>query len=309
MLISFIIPYYNEPYEMLMECLDSIRGLDIRAEEREIIVVDDGSDNGIGPCMAEDIKLIKKPNGGLSSARNCGIETAKGDYIQFIDSDDKIIPSHYNLIISQLNEEVYDMIMFGFCYDINKAKSSKNTEIIDNGEKFMTTKNLRAAAWSYIFKRNVLQDLKFKEGILHEDELFTPLLLLQTGKLCIMDVDAYFYRQHKGTIMHRNDKKHITKRLDDALTVISEIEEHRKSFDNIDNGDSAQKHKALKRRRMQLTMDYIYNVAMLTKSLKELKGRIHQLHQKNLYPLEVVPYTKKYWIFALVTRVHGMLIN
>ena len=96
--ISFIIPVYNVPTEMLCECLDSIIRLSLRKSEREIIVVDDGSQ--VSPLGAlnnylDDIIHIRQKNGGLGCARNRGLQNATGQYIQFVDADDALITNQY----------------------------------------------------------------------------------------------------------------------------------------------------------------------------------------------------------------------
>ena len=97
-LISFILPYFNLPVAMLCECIDSILALSLSTSEREIIVIDDGSE--ITPVeelkkYGDHIIYIRQKNLGLSEARNTGIQMARGQYLQFVDSDDLLIPSPY----------------------------------------------------------------------------------------------------------------------------------------------------------------------------------------------------------------------
>lgn len=104
-LISFIIPYYNVPLPLVMECVESIARLRLGAEEREIIVVDDGSDADISrelSTVCGDIVYIRQTNGGLSDARNTGIDAAKGEYIQFVDADDRIVTAVYDGCVEKL---------------------------------------------------------------------------------------------------------------------------------------------------------------------------------------------------------------
>ena len=84
---------------MIKKCIDSILKLTLSAEEREIIVIDDGSDNSPLNLLAEianQMIYIRQPNQGLSQARNTGIAMAKGQYIQFIDADDFLISGNYD---------------------------------------------------------------------------------------------------------------------------------------------------------------------------------------------------------------------
>ena len=92
-LISFILTYYNLPLTMLCNCIDSILSLSLTADEREIIVVDDGSeDSPMDKLMqyGDKITYIRQRNQGLSDARNTGIQMATGQYLQVVDGDDKL---------------------------------------------------------------------------------------------------------------------------------------------------------------------------------------------------------------------------
>ena len=115
--ISFIIPVYNVPTEMLCECLDSIIRLSLRKSEREIIVVDDGSQ--VSPLGAlnnylDDIIYIRQKNGGLGCARNRGLQNATGQYIQFVDADDALITNQYEHCLDIARFKGPDMVMFEF---------------------------------------------------------------------------------------------------------------------------------------------------------------------------------------------------
>ena len=97
-LLSFIVTCYNLPEDMVIECLDSILALSLRDKEREIIVVDDGSDVCLFNALndySQQIIYIRQPNQGLSVARNTGLQMASGEYIQFVDGDDYLISEIY----------------------------------------------------------------------------------------------------------------------------------------------------------------------------------------------------------------------
>ena len=116
-LISFIVTYYNLPLEMLCECIESILSLSLRPYEREIIIVDDGSNSCPMNALMKygsDILYLRKSNGGVSTARNLGLRTATGQYIQFIDADDRLVQPAY--------EHCIDLIRF------SKAVISSNSQ-------------------------------------------------------------------------------------------------------------------------------------------------------------------------------------
>lgn len=304
MLISFIITYYNEPLWMLKECVQSV--LDLCTDvEREIIVIDDGSI--VSPelellKMHGDIKVIRQENKGLSAARNLGLKYAQGCYIQFIDADDALLPS-YRSVLSLIKPEKQSfgkaeppsVVQFRFnrrrnSQGLNDKEQhfSKNLAVF-SGTRYLETHNLNQAVCSYVFRRDSLGDLRFEEGILHEDELFTPQLFVRAKQVIQLDAKAYFYRQRKGSITTSATSSDIKKRLDDTEHILMTLKE------------LCTQHRSLKRRVNQLTMDYIYNMFQLNSC--EKYSRFSRLKQSGLLPLPLMTYTWKYYFFALLTRI------
>lgn len=292
-LISFIIAYHNLPVEMLIQCIDSITALSLTKEEREIIVIDDGSD--VAPIndivkQRDDIIYIRQQNGGLSCARNMGIRCANGQYIQLVDADDYLLQAPYEqcLDIVRYHKEA-DMILF-------KSTSRQRSEIDFLyegpflGTDYMQQNNLRGAAWGYIFKRDILGDLRFTHGIFHEDEEFTPRLMLKAKNIYATKSEAYFYRQRSNSIINNKNNEHTDKRLRDILGVIIHLRD-------IALQSDSEQQKALNRRVSQLTMDYLYNIIRLTHSQKQLNGAIELLRNHQLYPLSTINYSRKYTLF------------
>lgn len=292
-LISFIIAYHNLPVDMLIQCIDSITALSLSREEREIIVIDDGSD--VSPMndiveQRDDIIYVRQQNGGLSSARNMGLRCAAGQYIQMVDADDYLLQAPYEqcLDIVRYHKEA-DMILF--------KSTSRHRPHIDllcdgpfKGTDYMQQNNLKGAAWGYIFKRNILGELRFTPGIYHEDEEFTPRLMLKAKNIYATKSEAYFYRQRSNSIINDKSHEHTDKRLKDILGVIIHLRE-------IALQAEPEQKKALNRRVSQLTMDYLYNIIHLTHSHKQLNGAIEALKKQQLYPLSTMNYSKKYTLF------------
>ncbi|MDO4161149.1 MAG: glycosyltransferase family 2 protein, partial [Prevotellaceae bacterium] len=164
-----------------------------------------------------------------------------------------------------------------------------------DGSQYMRHNNLHASAWGYIFRRKILLDLRFTPGLLHEDEEFTPLLILRAEKIYSTNIVAYFYRKRPSSIMHEKNKKHILKRLDDLEYIIMHLNEKAALLPLNDRN-------ALQRRVAQLTMDYLFNIIKLTRSSKQLDMRIERLKDKGLFPLPDNSYTKKYTVFRLLSN-------
>lgn len=297
-LISFVIAYYNLPVEMLIQCIDSITALSLSREEREIIVVDDGSD--LSPLndmtgQRDDIIYVRQQNGGLSSARNMGLALAKGQYIQLIDADDYLLQAPY--------EQCLDIVRYHKDADMILLKgTSRHRAHIDfifegpvSGTEFMQQNNLKGAAWGYIFKHDILGDLHFTLGIYHEDEEFTPRLMLRAHHVYITTSEAYFYRRRSNSIMNNRKDEHITKRLKDLLNVIIHLRDIAAQLNQ-------EEQKALNRRVSQLTTDYLYNIIHLTHSRKQLENAIEALKSLQLYPLPAINYNRKYTLFRKMTE-------
>lgn len=134
-LVSFIVTTYNLPVEYIKECLDSILQLSLSDKEREIILVDDGSDicqlNELSEYLTHIIYL-RQPNQGVSVARNYGMMMAKGRFIQFVDGDDYLIQSAYEHCLDIVRYHQPDIVTFKFSKD-NSAEATYELPIPVSG--------------------------------------------------------------------------------------------------------------------------------------------------------------------------------
>ena len=304
-LVSFIITAYNIPVVMLRECLESITNLSLSVSEREIIIIDDGSD--FSPVnelieMAPDIIFLRQPNQGLSAARNMGLKIATGEFIQFVDGDDSLINAPYEHCLDIVRyQEPVDMVMFHFSQSKEEPTDFSFTGPV-SGEQYMSNENLRASACCYIFRKDRLDGLRFTPGIFHEDEEFTPQLVLKMHNIYTTEAKAYYYRKRKGSIMHSEDKEENRKRLSDMVKVILHLR------DIAETSDATRKT-SMERRVAQLSMDFLINVIRMTKSRRQLNKAIDLLKQHDLYPLPDENYTKEYTIFRyMIQKKAGQLI-
>ncbi len=295
-LISFIIACYNLPAELVKACIGSITALTLSREEREIILVDDGSDISPLPELQEyldDFTYIRQRNQGLSAARNRGIDTCKGKYIQFVDGDDMLNTTIYELCLDMARFNDPDMVIFQLS-DKQETAPTTDFEGPMEGSAYMRHNNLRAAACGYLFKKDLLIDLRFTPNILHEDEEFTPRLMLRAEKLYTTEAKAYYYRHREASITTDTNKKWVMRRLQDLQGVL---------FRMADSTDTLpiEEREALERRVCQLTMDYIYNIITLTHNYRYLEKCVEQLTEKGLFPLPDRNYTRKYQWFRKMT--------
>ena len=300
-LVSFIIPTYNLPEPLLRECIESIMALSLREYEREIIVVDDGSKHAAIACLgdiADTIIYIRQRNSGLSAARNRGIQNASGLYLQFVDGDDLLISNLYEHCLDLARFQKPDMVMFEFCRKMTKEKTYDDLPVI-SGSDLMRHHNIKATACGYLFKSTTMGNLRFTPGICHEDEEFTPLLLLRTESVIRTSAPAYFYRERRDSITTSKNVRKVLQRLHDFKGVIYRLHEQA----SLSNDQwSALDRLALLRRVHQLTMDYIYQVIIETRSRHYLDRQLAELRNHSLFPLPDKDYTKKYTWFRRLTQ-------
>jgi len=297
-LVTFIITYYEQPTVMLTKCIESVLALSLRPYEREIIVVDDGSQNSPLADLKrfeQDIMYLRKSNGGVSTARNFGLRAASGEYLQFIDGDDMLLTNNYEHCLDILRYGKADAVLFDFSTTAEADVTYEDLEPM-SGSELMRSRNIHGATWSCLFSRRIVGNLTFTPGISYgEDEEFTAQLLLRADRVVSTTAQAYFYRHHSASAIGNTSKEGIGQRLDDNHQVILSLN---RTADTL----PAEERIALQRRVAQLTMDYIYNTIMLTRSRTELDQRLEALRSEGLFPLPDRDYTTKYKWFRRMTN-------
>lgn len=302
-LVSFIVPCYNLPADMLHACLQSILALSLRSCEREIIVVDDGSEPPVLQALAsyvDEIIYVRQPNGGISSARNLGLRMATADYVQFVDGDDYLLRPGYEHVLDKVRFGHPDMVLFDFTSQEGELEEYTDEPPM-SGRELMLNSNIHGTACCYLLRKNILGNLRFTPGIDYgEDEEFTAQLLLRTDSLVRTTAKAYFYRMRADSAIHKSSMRKKIKRLNDGLTVISRLYTFSATL-------PPDERPALRRRIHQLTMDYIYNVILLTQNRHYLERKLKVLRNMGLYPLPKYDYTRKYvWFRRLANTSLGL---
>lgn len=232
-LVSIIIPVYNVQ-SFLKECLDSV--LNQTYERIEIILVDDGSTDESGKIcdiyQQKDSRIIviHKKNGGLSDARNAGIEKASGEYYAFIDSDDFVHKEYIKSLLTACIENQSDISVCGYFeyIDDSKMKEIKNIECsfsnIEAVSDFLHENNsVKVMTWNKLYHKRVFQknNVRFPIGKLHEDNLTTYKCLFNANRISIISNALYFYRIRQGSIMNKYNKKRF-----EVLESIKELREY-----------------------------------------------------------------------------------
>lgn len=210
-LISVIVPIYKvEKY--LSECVDSI--INQTYENLEIILVDDGSPDRCGAICDEykkkdnRIVIIHKENGGLSDARNAGLAIAKGDYINFVDSDDRLPKNSIELLYQLAVQANAQMVIGGF------ERFRDNTDEVffstdSNGRKTTVMTKLEAMddffrdgcqAWAVLYERKVHEGIWFPKGEINEDEAIVFHLYNRCETVVVTNAVVYSYRNRDESI-------------------------------------------------------------------------------------------------------------
>ena len=232
-LVSVIIPAYNiEDY--IGRCLDSV--LSQTYKNLEIIGIDDGSSDRTGEILDNyakkdrRIKVIHKENGGVSSARNKGIEAAEGDYIGFIDGDDLIEPEMYKTLVDLLEEENADIAHCGYQMvfpdriDYYHNTGKKKIQTTEEGLKdLLSGEMIEPGLVNKLYKKELIKNCRLDETIkINEDLLMNYQLFKLSQKSVYYDITPYSYIIRSSSATGANSL--ITKR-EDSLRVLNQIKD------------------------------------------------------------------------------------
>ena len=295
--MSIIVPVYNvEKY--LRKCIDSLLDQDFLPDAYEIILVDDGSPDRCGEICDEyalhhaNIKVIHRENGGLSAARNSGMAMAQGKYVQFVDSDDYLEPNVLRTLVKKMEESDLDVLRFNY-QNVNARnkviepnKESKpfvdyRDEVCD-GLTFLTERlGFACYACQFLFRRELFDHCRFKEGVYFEDTEWTPRLLINAARVTSTDLMVYNYLIRTGSITKSIVEEKRRKVLNDKLSLIDAL-----------------------KIQMSTVEDKRWYEGMIAQTVLSIIGDvcdsfyserftfIHQLKQKDVFPLSSFHATK-----------------
>lgn len=239
-LISIIIPVYKvEKY--LEKCIQSV--INQTYKNIQIILVDDGSPDNCGKICDEyaerdqRIEVIHKSNGGLSDARNKGLEIAKGEYIGFVDSDDYIEADMYEVLYNLLKQYNADVSICNF-YTVSQEKIAiKNA---DNGIKeynrieilkeILLDNNIQSYAWNKLYKKELFNEIKYPVGKKYEDIGTTFYLLEKCNKVVVTGKPEYYYINRQDSIVNNVTETTITDYIELIMQRYDYIEENIKEL-------------------------------------------------------------------------------
>lgn len=213
-LVSVIVPLYNvEKY--IGQCVESI--LKQSYENFEIVLVDDGStdnsSNIIDRYGDKDtrVKVFHKPNGGISDARNFGLEHTQGEYITFVDSDDFVGVDYLKKLVDLIFRYSADISIVsnmtvgedGYIkpYVDSNVSGCDNTQ--DAIKNMCIRKHYGLSPWAKLYKKSLFEGIRYPIGRIHEDLLTTPYIFSRAKKIAYSESIQLYYRIHNESIMHR----------------------------------------------------------------------------------------------------------
>ncbi len=311
-LISLVVPVYKvEQY--IDRCINSILKQDYK--NIEILLIDDGSPDNC-PQICDDyalrdkrIKVIHKKNGGLSDARNFGIDKANGDYIIFVDSDDYI---EYDTCtkFAQAVKDIEADIVVGNAKILqndnirNMYHSYKATGAFVSGKEYLLqelkSKTMHMAAWLNMYNRNFLlkNNLQFKVGLLHEDEQFTPRAFLLAEKVISTDIVFYNYIIRDNSITTQKNK---TRNAKSIVKICKELEP---IYDQLENNELKY---LLKEHLVNIYLNSFHQAKLYKNNLKHLVDigflERNALSKRNKDRIKILKCSKRlYYVIYIMNR-------
>lgn len=319
-LVSVIVPVYNvEKY--LRECLDSV--VNQTYKKLEIILVDDGSTDNSGKICDEyaewvnslenemHIKVVHKRNGGLSDARNSGLEYASGDWFFFVDSDDYISLNVIEVFLKLAKENRSDLVC-GKLKNLSEGGAEKILKdykikvvqgginlvksyvISDSSIYLITNVNTR------LYKKSVYGDLRFVPNIISEDAIYTSELLPRTKRAVFVNISVYSYRdKREGSISNnQNYLKHVSEGIASSELCVKKIKAYGGGFEHLAEVYRAKSY-------MELAFIFTENNfgQEVKKVIKEYRKRVFGKIVRAVFYKEIKFVTKIKLISAIISPV------
>lgn len=235
MILSIIVPVFNVK-DYLEKCVNSLIDKNLTKEDYEIILVDDGSTDGVSNKICDKlakkyksiVKVIHQKNKGIGGARNTGIKESKGEYLFFVDSDDTVLPNTPSFLIKKIKETEADIISFNFFTDkCNGKLDIIKTNYVHRNNQFTLNEFpdyllSQPSSWNRVLKKElfVKNKLKFPSKVIYEDIRTIPKIFTVAKSIVTIDKPLYIYLQRPDSIMHASKlerNKEIMDAFDDLI--------------------------------------------------------------------------------------------
>lgn len=312
--LSIIIPLYNVD-DYIERCILSIVSQSIDQESYELIVINDGSIDRSESIVSElqkshpFIKLVNKENGGLSSARNKGLDIASGNYIFFVDADDWVSPNTLSQLLDTMTSHPEDIILF------------KTTEIYPNGrtkqisfhlpesnktlliEDYICNYTILSAAWQGLFKRSLFtnHNIRMPEGLFAEDDDLVVRLFSVAETIYYLPIGVYNYYQRPQSISNSSDLHHNEKLIKDRMSIFRELANYVQSF-------SDKRKIGLERKLNFLALDILRLLIRKSQTKPTINVILNQLSDLGHFPLNKKAYSIKYRILRTLLNKPSLIL-
>lgn len=226
--VSVIVPIYNvEQY--IQKCLDSL--INQTYPSYEILLIDDGSKDGSSEIARsyankfDNVSYHRKINGGLSDARNFGIERARGDFLMFIDSDDFVDGHLIEKMMEMQSRSKADIVACDMMYayeDGRNVIASAGDFDLGSAKDDIKLIRINNSACNKLFHHNLFKDIRFPLGKLYEDLFVVPILIYRSKLIAHVKEPLYFYLQREGSIVHKNNQRmfHIYEAIHHVYSIL-----------------------------------------------------------------------------------------
>ena len=304
--LSIIVPIYNvEKY--LHKCVDSLLNQDIN--DYEIILVDDGSPDECPQicdnyaAAHKNVHVVHRENGGLSAARNSGIEVAQGEYIMFVDSDDYIESNVLSGLMMQIDRDNLDVLRFKYQnvnekyevflpYKRDQRLENDYLETPTDGVTFLNERmNTQCYAWAFIIRHSLIYNDEmspnkslndvclFTPGIYFEDTDWTPRMLCKANRVASTKTVVYNYLMREGSITNAVNRSKQKKVLDDKMRLIGELQRQSKDLQNKGNDN---------RWFARMIADNVISIIdiLSTQFYEERKKYLSEIETLRIYPIQ-----------------------
>ena len=245
-LLTYIIPVYNtERY--VLRCLQSIVNQQLWPDDYEVLVVDDGSTDGsravVEAFAAEhrQVKLLTQQNAGVSAARNLAMDNARGRYLMFVDSDDRLGDDVIHRVVQRAIDDDLDVLSFNYeCEDAqgnvlpHSREDNYATTPVATGYDFLKAHSMTPYVWRFLLRREYLQQggWRFDPSlIVCEDGALIARFLLNAPRMAHEDTIAYCYVNRSDSAMHNPDKEHLRRRVFSQVDAAASINATARQFE------------------------------------------------------------------------------
>ena len=289
MFLSFITPLYNAE-RFVSVALDSIYRISLDESEFEVVVIDDGStDDGAKvvkeyAAKHENLRLIQQPNSGASAARNRGIEVAKGEFVWFVDADDRIEPKILDTVW-QIYQEKPETELFGFnhtdwCGDEERPRVTYRKRVSTDGLGLLRS-HPYMYLWNRIFRRSAIGDIRFPEGTRNTEDWYFDLMVFARLKHveCIPMSGYYYNSSNPYSTLRNRSRESLKKNAEDSQLM------HRLIWEEIQRTDNLGIKSELQRSLNYSVMGFFYGMYVDHFPVKDIRAAMKFYKPMGLYPI------------------------